>query len=112
MVDALSCLDPGKSLTSMPSPLAPSSPQSADVLVSEVLEMSEVLEVLEVLEMLDLLVSSLPPAPPPLVPRISYSEMSVLQQSCPKVQNLRQSSALMRVGRGRVNCFILHLQYQ
>ena len=52
--------------------------------------------------MSELLVSSLPPPSfptiypptPPLVPGISYSEMSLLQQSCPKVQNLRQSSAL------------------
>ena len=78
VADALSCLDPGKPLISMPSPPDPSSPQSADALVSEVLEMSEVLEVLEVSEVSDLLVSSLPPAPPPLVPGISYSEMSVL----------------------------------
>ena len=69
---------------STPSPPVPKSRQPADALVSE------------------LLVSSLPspsfptiyPTTPPLVPGISYSEMSLLQQSCPKVQNIRQSSAL------------------
>ena len=51
-------------------------------------------------EVSELLVSSLPtfptiyPPTPPLFPGISYSEMSLLQQSCPKVQNLRQSSTL------------------
>ena len=51
------------------------------------------------LEVSDLRVSS-PPSPtvstptPPTFPGISYSEMSLLQQSCSKVQVLRQSSAL------------------
>ena len=51
--------------------------------------------------MSDLMVSSLPspsptvsPPTPPTFPGISYSEMSLLQQSRSKVQNLPQSSAL------------------
>ena len=36
--------------------------------------------------------SFLSPALPPPVPGISYQEMSTLQQSCPKVKALRQSS--------------------
>ena len=53
-------------------------------------------------EVTEQMVSSLPspspagslPSPPPSVPGISYQEMSILQQSCPKVQALRRSSAL------------------
>ena len=33
-------------------------------------------------------------APPPIVPGVSYLQMSLLKQSCTKVQQLRQSSAL------------------
>ena len=36
----------------------------------------------------------LAPAPPPIVPGVSYIQMSSLQQSCTKIQQLRQSSAL------------------
>ena len=35
----------------------------------------------------------LAPAPPPIVPGVSYKEMSLLQQSYPKIQKLCQSSA-------------------
>ena len=52
-------------------------------------------------KMSNLMVSSLPspyptvsPPIPPIFLGISYSEMSLLQQSCSKVQNLRQSSAM------------------
>ena len=34
------------------------------------------------------------PAPPPIVPGVSYIQISSLQQSCTKIQQLRQSSAL------------------
>ena len=39
-------------------------------------------------------VSTLHPPPPPAVPGVSFSEMSLLQQSCPKVEFLRYASAL------------------
>ena len=87
VADALSRPDTSHS----PPVLHPSSP--SDVLMSKVSEVSEVSEVS------DLRVPS-PPSPkvstptPPTFPGISYSEMSLLQQSCSKVQVLRQSSAL------------------
>ena len=63
---------------------------------------SQVPEVSVVSEVTEQMVSSPPspspagslPQPPPSVPGISYQEMSILQQSCPKVQDLRLSSAL------------------
>ena len=72
------------------------SEESEVLVVSEMSLVSEVPVASEVPEVSDLMMSSLPllPPPPPLVPIISYSAMSVLQQSCPKVQRLLQSSAL------------------
>jgi len=40
------------------------------------------------------LISKLQPVAPPPVPGISFSEMSILQQSCPKIEVLRRSSTL------------------
>ena len=66
-------------------------PTPAGVLVPEVLATSAVSDPV----MCPLPLSPLPS--PPTVPGISFLEMAELQQSCPKVQKLRQSSALQIV---------------
>ena len=50
----------------------------------------------EVSVVTDPVMNSVPLAPalPPIVPGVSYIQMSSLQQSCTKIQQLRQSSAL------------------
>ena len=40
------------------------------------------------------LISEIRPVPPPPVPGISFSEMSIQQQTCPKIEVLKHSSAL------------------
>ena len=76
-----------------------------------VLLMSKVSEVSDVLEVSGLMVYSLPsPSPTASLstfPGISYSEMSLLQQSCSKVQNLHQSSTL-KIVPVTVSCSKLH----
>ena len=85
MVDALSRPDPDKLLNPSPSPPIPIDPRPDVGLVSEVSDQ----------RMIYLPPTpTLPPPTPPLAPGISYSEMSTLQQSCPKIQNLRQSPSL------------------
>ena len=85
VADALSRPDPDKLLNPSPSPPIPIIPLPDVGLVSEVSDQ----------RMFYLPPTpTLPPLTPPLAPGISYSEMSTLQKSCPKVQILRQTPSL------------------
>ena len=79
-----------------------------------VLLMPKVSEVSDVSEMSGLMLYSLPSPSPtvslPTFPGILYSEMSLLQQSCSKVQNLHQSSTLkivpVTVSGSKLPCYV------